>query len=104
MEIIDPSITGRATRAAPSADIEAFDVSGSPPVTFTIQEFCVAHKISAAFYYTLKRAGLGPKEMVLGRRRIISSEAAADWRRERAAANETAAMAARPHAQSESDD
>jgi hypothetical protein len=87
---IDPSITGRAARAASSADVEAFDARGPPPVTFTINEFCVAHKISAAFYYALKRAGLGPREMVLGRRRIISGEAAADWRRERAAANETA--------------
>ena len=55
-----------------------------------IQEFCVPHRISAAFYYALKKAGLGPREMVLGRRRIISNEAAADWRRERTAAEETA--------------
>jgi hypothetical protein len=90
METLDPSITGRAPRAAASADADAVDARGPPPATFTIQEFCVAHRISAAFYYALKKAGLGPREMVLGRRRIISNEAAADWRRERTAAEETA--------------
>jgi hypothetical protein len=83
---MDSIIQSPAARAAAAAaDAETFDAHGSPPVTFTVQEFCVAHKISAAFYYALKRAGLGPREMVLGRRRIISAEAAADWRRARAA-------------------
>jgi hypothetical protein len=58
------------------------------PVAYSIPEFCKAHRISQAFFYELKRAGLGPNEMVLGRRRIISGEAAADWRRARAAADE----------------
>jgi hypothetical protein len=82
---IDPQITGRAPRASASAEIPAFEPRGSPTVAFTVAEFCFAHKISQAFYYELKRAGLGPKEMALGRRRIISGEAAADWRRARAA-------------------
>jgi hypothetical protein len=60
------------------------------PVAYSILEFCKAHRISQAFFYELKRAGLGPREMIVGRRRIISGEAAADWRRARAAADEAA--------------
>jgi hypothetical protein len=77
-------------RASASAEVPAFELRGPPTVAFTVAEFCLAHKISQAFYYELKRAGLGPREMVLGRRRIISGEAAADWRRARAAADEAA--------------
>jgi hypothetical protein len=31
----------------------------------------------------LRNSGRGPREMILGTRRVISAEAAADWRRER---------------------
>jgi hypothetical protein len=53
------------------------------PIAFTVREFCKAHRISPAFYYALKRAGLGPREMEVGVRRIITGEAAADWRHDR---------------------
>jgi hypothetical protein len=89
MEIIDPSITGRAPRAEISADTKkTFDARG-PPVAYTIAEFCYAHKISQASYYKQRKLGLTPKEKEFGRRRIITAEAAADWRRDRAAADET---------------
>jgi hypothetical protein len=54
---------------------------------FTIDEFCEAHRISRALYYKLRRLGLGPREMVVLSRRIISAEAAAEWRRAREAAS-----------------
>jgi hypothetical protein len=63
------------------AERNADDACELPRVAYSIPEFCKAHRISQAFFYELKRAGLGPREMVLGRRRIISCEAAADWRR-----------------------
>jgi hypothetical protein len=50
---------------------------------YSVNEFCATHRISLAFYYRLKRAGAGPKEMLLGRKRLISTEAAAAWRRAR---------------------
>ena len=50
------------------------------PITFTIQEFCEQHRISRSFYYELQRKGLGPAEMKVGRRRLISREAALQWR------------------------
>jgi hypothetical protein len=61
------------------------EATSPPPVAFSIREFCEAHRISEAFYYDLRNTGRGPREMVLGTRRIISAEAAADWRREREA-------------------
>ena len=52
----------------------------SPPVAFNIREFCAAHRISPATYYELKKKNLTPREMRIGKRRIISCEAAAEWR------------------------
>ena len=54
-----------------------------PPLNataYTIKEFCEAHRISRAMFYVLQRAGLGPKVMDAGRK-IITTEAAAEWRR-----------------------
>ena len=51
-----------------------------PPVAYTIAEFCHAHRISVALYYELKRSGRGPREIHLNSRRVISAEAAAEWR------------------------
>jgi len=56
---------------------------GPPTHAFTIPEFCDAHRLSKARYYELKKQGLTPVEMVVGRRRTISFESAARWRRER---------------------
>ena len=53
---------------------------------YTISEFCRAHRISQSKYYALKNLGLGPVEMQVGRRRLISCEAAEAWRRAREAA------------------
>jgi hypothetical protein len=50
---------------------------------FSIQEFCKAHGISEALYYKMQNAGTGPRVMEVGTRRLISQEAAADWRRSR---------------------
>ena len=47
---------------------------------YTISEFCEAHRISRATYYNLKSAGTGPREMAVGTRRIVTFEAAAEWR------------------------
>jgi hypothetical protein len=57
---------------------------GLPPrAAFTVPEFCEAHRISQAKYYEMKKEGWGPIEMEVGRRRLISYEAASVWRRER---------------------
>jgi hypothetical protein len=59
-------------------------VAQSPPV-LTVAEFCHQHHISLGLYYKLRIAGQGPREMIVGRRRLISAESAAEWRRAREA-------------------
>ena len=48
---------------------------------FSIPEFCKAHRISVATYYNLAKEGKAPLTMHVGARRLISEEAAANWRR-----------------------
>ena len=62
---------------------------------FTIDEFCEAHRISRGALYGMWRAGTGPKFMLVGEadgKRIITNEAAAEWRRERQAATQASAL------------
>jgi hypothetical protein len=58
-----------------------------PPVVLglSIKQFCAAVGISVAYYYELEAAGLAPRVMQFGRRKIISTEEAAIWCRERTA-------------------
>ncbi len=53
------------------------------PAVYTIPTFCRAHDLSEAFYFKLKKQRLGPREMQVGGRVLISYEAAADWRKAR---------------------
>ena len=69
-----PEVTGRRV------------IAGQPIAAFSIREFCAAHRISQSMYYKLKTQGLGPREMAVGSRRLISQEAAAEWRKAREAA------------------
>jgi hypothetical protein len=54
-----------------------------PIQAYTIKAFCRVHGISESLYFKLKNQGLGPAEMEVGTRRLISLEAAAAWRRAR---------------------
>ncbi|MGO4506029.1 hypothetical protein AB4Z51_03345 [Bradyrhizobium sp. 2TAF36] len=59
-------------------------VAPLPQCAFSIPEFCKVHGgFSLAMYWKLKSQGLGPVEMRVGRRVLISAEAASAWRRER---------------------
>lgn len=51
------------------------------PPTYTVPQFCDAHNISRAFFYQLLKNDSGPQVLKLGRRTLISGEAAAEWRR-----------------------
>lgn len=55
---------------------------GYTSAAYTIAQFCDAHHISRTHLHNMCRAGKGPRMMKLGRRVLISSEAAADWRRQ----------------------
>jgi hypothetical protein len=47
----------------------------------SVSAFCEAHGISRGTFYNLKLRGVAPKSMLVGRRRLVSAEAAAAWRR-----------------------
>jgi hypothetical protein len=46
----------------------------------SIAQFCAEHSISRATFYNLRRIHLAPETMLVGRRRLVSTEAARDWR------------------------
>lgn len=47
----------------------------------TVPQFCEGHNISRTHFYELIKQGRAPRLMKVGRRTLISQEAAADWRR-----------------------
>jgi hypothetical protein len=49
--------------------------------SFSIVEFCRLHDISRSLFYVLREKGEGPRVMKVGRRTLISAEAAAEWRK-----------------------
>jgi hypothetical protein len=49
---------------------------------YGVAEFCQRHSISKWFLYDAWRRGRGPRFMWAGDRRIISREAAAEWRKD----------------------
>ena len=61
-----------------------------PIAAYSIAEFCAAHRLSQSMYFKIRNRGLGPAEMSIGRRRLISFEAAEAWRRERERGTATA--------------
>jgi predicted DNA-binding transcriptional regulator AlpA len=60
----------------------AFVAAGQPgeALAFSIAEFCRRHGISRAHFYNLSKNGKAPALMRVGRRALISVEAAAEWR------------------------
>lgn len=50
-------------------------------ITYDIPDFCHFHKISRSLFYKLLKQNLGPRLMRIGKRTLITEEAAAEWRR-----------------------
>jgi len=48
---------------------------------YTVSSFSEEHHISRSYLYRLWSEGRGPRRTKLGRRTLISGEAAAEWRR-----------------------
>lgn len=48
----------------------------------SVDDFCKSNGISRSLFYKLHRAGKAPRIMKIGRRTLISSEAASDWRKQ----------------------
>jgi hypothetical protein len=89
---IEPSKHGEPASAAHA---KAQSARGPPPpvapACFTIKTFCIAHDLSEAMFFKMREMGIGPREMRVGTRVLITFEAAADWRAERERAAATAA-------------
>jgi hypothetical protein len=73
-----PEVTGRKVVA-----------DAALAAAFTIAEFCRAHRISQSMYFKMRNLGLGPREIAVGSRRLISLESAERWRRERESTRNT---------------
>jgi len=56
-----------------------------PAAAYSIREFCAAHRLSESMYFKMRALGLGPREMIVGTRKLISQEAASEWRAARSA-------------------
>lgn len=52
----------------------------SSVAAFSVTDFCSAHGICRSTLYALWRQGRGPTFFRIGKRRLISIEAAAEWR------------------------
>lgn len=71
----------------------AMPVKGKPEVqrvAYSVDEFCAAHGFTRPTYYELEKRGEGPRTFRVGRRKLISVEAAAEWRRQREAQSRAA--------------
>ena len=60
----------------------------SHPLAYTVDEFCLDHKICRATFYNLLKRKAGPRIMKVGSRTLISHEAAAAWRQRMEAESE----------------
>ena len=49
---------------------------------YSVTVFCRRNNVGRSKLYELWNQGLGPRYMMVGTRRLISAEAAADWRRQ----------------------
>jgi predicted DNA-binding transcriptional regulator AlpA len=49
--------------------------------TYSVAAFCAAHGLSRAMLYLLLKDGKAPAVMKIGRRTLVSVEAAATWRK-----------------------
>jgi hypothetical protein len=64
--------------------IRTTDLRPTPAaLAYSVNDFCALHHISRAYFYKILNLGIGPRIMTVGGRKLISHEAATDWRRER---------------------
>jgi hypothetical protein len=53
----------------------------SPPDMMSVADFCARHAISKSYFYKLRAQGMAPQSGLIGRKRLISADAAEAWRR-----------------------
>ena len=47
--------------------------------SFSIDEWCVHRRVSRGLFYKMIKLGIGPRTHMVGVRRLISTEADAEW-------------------------
>jgi hypothetical protein len=67
----------------PAKGRSAADRADEPVGSRTINQFCARHHFSRAFYFAMRKAGLGPVEMRIGGLVRISDEAERAWQHAR---------------------
>ena len=55
--------------------------AASNQLAMSVADFCTFHSISKPTFYVMIKRGFGPTIMKVGARTLISTEAAAEWRR-----------------------
>ena len=70
-----------AAQLSQSPPARALGGPSAETLAFSIQGFCRSHGISRTHFNNLRRNGGAPTVMQVGRRTLISAEAAAEWRR-----------------------
>lgn len=78
----EPPHRTRKPRSTPRAAASCGTADLGDPLAFSVAEFCEKHRITKPHLYELFKRGTGPRIMKVGRRTLISIEAAADWRRQ----------------------
>ncbi|MGY8682455.1 hypothetical protein Q2941_32465 [Bradyrhizobium sp. UFLA05-153] len=64
-----------------------------PPLAMSVDQFCDLNNIHRDLFYAMLRANKAPQCMLIGKRRLISFEAAEQWRRDRERETAEAAVA-----------
>lgn len=78
----------RRSKGEPKPEPLPMLVPTPPRAAMTIVEFCeAAGGISKSFFHKMIKDGTAPRIMKVGRRTLITAEAAAEWRREREGRN-----------------
>ncbi len=66
----------------------AAPVSTGDGAPFTIAGFCAWYHLSRPYYYQLKSRGQAPRELRIGRRVLITRQAACEWEMLRSAGSD----------------
>ena len=77
----DGAARGASSRPVIRGESAWGTTGGGSAQAFSVREFCGQHGISRAAFYVLLANGDGPRVMKVGRRTLISAEAAAEWRK-----------------------
>jgi excisionase family DNA binding protein len=76
---VTPSTSPQERGAGPRSQPDI--AAQHPTLMFSVLNFCHAHGISRGTLYKLIKEGHGPAIAKIGRRTLISCEAAEEWRR-----------------------